>query len=87
MQEHAIQVTEIHDLKRHPENVGESALGNTPHEGHLAALEPRRDAAAGPRLLALVTPAAGLALAGTGPADWRMEVVEQARWRSGLPGR
>jgi 3',5'-cyclic AMP phosphodiesterase CpdA len=26
-------------------------------------------------------------LAGTGPADWRMEVVEQARWRSGLPGR
>src|SRR6185312_591023 len=53
-----VDVTQVHDLRLHPEWIGEAALGQTARERHLAALEVRLVAArpvmTGSRLDALV---------------------------------
>src|SRR5579872_568762 len=53
-----VDVTQVHDLRLHPEWIGEAALGQTARERHLAALEMRlvaaRSVMAGARLDAFV---------------------------------
>src|SRR5450756_1142363 len=51
-----------------PEYVGEAALGNPPHQGHLAAFKPWPGAAAGAGVLAFEASAGGFTPTGTGAA-------------------
>ena len=59
-------------------DVVETALGQAAGQRHLAALEPDADAAAGTGLLALVSTAAGLAVAGTGAAALAVGLLVRA---------
>ena len=61
-----IQGAEIHDLQGLCEDVVEAALGDAAGQRHLAAFKANTDLAAGAGLLALVTAAAGLSVAGAG---------------------
>src|SRR5690606_1857800 len=69
------------DLGQHPleGRVGEAALGQTPLQRRLAALEPRPDGAAGPGLLAFVAAPGGLAVAGTDAAAYPAGPAPAAR--------
>ena len=65
------EIAHVHDRELGLASVGqEAALGQPPVERHLTALEPGPDAAAGPRLLALVALARGLAVTGPRPAAY-----------------
>src|SRR6185295_971871 len=76
------EVTDVDDGELGLAAVGqEASLGQPSVERHLAALEPRPDAAAGPRLLALVALARRLAVAGARAAADPLALLGRSRRR------
>ena len=69
----------IDDLVLDPSEVLEPALGNTPMEGHLPALETRPGLVAGPRAGAILSPSCGFTRARTLPTAQPFRVPAGAR--------